>query len=40
VSTYSEKLKYVDDVGGANTVTLLTDADGNAIQRSDETGVV
>jgi hypothetical protein len=40
VSTDSEKLKYVDDVGGANTVTLLTDADGNAIQRSDETGVV
>ncbi|PSQ00816.1 hypothetical protein BRC89_01080 [Halobacteriales archaeon QS_4_70_19] len=37
VSTDSEKLKYV---GGANTVTLLTDADGDSIQRSDETGVV
>lgn len=40
VSADSEKLKYVDDVGGANTVTLLTDADGDPIQRSDETGVV
>jgi len=39
VSTDSEKLKYVDDVGGSNPVTLLTDADGNSIQRSDETGV-
>ncbi|WP_254823086.1 type IV pilin [Haloglomus halophilum] len=40
VSNDSEKLKYVDDVGGANTVTLLTDADGDPIQRSEETGVV
>lgn len=40
VSNDSGKLKYVDDVGGANTVTLLTDGDGDPIQRSDETGVV
>jgi hypothetical protein len=40
VSDDSEKLKYVDDIGGANTVALLTDGDGDPIQRSDETGVV
>ena len=40
VSNDSEKLKYVDDVGGANTVMLLTDANGDPIQRSEETGVV
>jgi flagellin-like protein len=40
VSNDSQKLKYVDDLGGANTVELLPDADGNPIQRSEETGVV
>jgi flagellin-like protein len=40
VSNDSQKLKYVDDLGGANTVELLTDTDGNPIQRSEETGVV
>jgi len=40
VSMDSEKLKYVDDVGGANTVAPLIDANGDPIRRSEETGVV
>ncbi|WP_255150796.1 type IV pilin [Halorarius halobius] len=34
------KVKYVDDVRGANSVAVLRDEDGNAVGASDELGVV
>lgn len=34
------KLKYIDDVNGANRIHFVTDEDGNKIDGSEETGIV